>query len=88
MIGVLALLMSTFAWGIGNALGATSSPGAVYAMTNEATGNHVMVYMRASNGKLTPGKAIPTGGLGSGTFENSANGLILSEQSSNNLNGA
>ena len=88
LLSVVALLLGTCMWGTSGAQGATNTPGAVYAMTNEATGNRVMVYNRASNGKLTPGKAIATGGRGSGTFENSANGLILSEQSPNNLNGS
>jgi hypothetical protein len=88
LLSVVALLLGTCMWGTSGAQGATNTPGAVYAMTNEATGNRVMVYNRASNGKLTPGKTIATGGLGSGTFENSANGLILSEQSPNNLNGS
>ncbi|HXI15931.1 MAG TPA: beta-propeller fold lactonase family protein [Chloroflexota bacterium] len=66
---------------------ASGSPGAVYAMTNELTGNRVMVYKRAADGLLTPGGSFPTGGMGSGTFENSANGLILSGQSPDNLRG-
>jgi len=65
-----------------------SSPGAVYAMTNDATNNQVVVLNRSADGILTPGGSFPTGGRGSGTFENSANGLILGEQSPNNLNGS
>ena len=65
-----------------------SSPGAVYAMTNDAANNQVVVLNRGADGTLTPGGSFPTGGTGSGTFENSANGLILGEQSPNNLNGS
>ncbi|MBA3760468.1 MAG: beta-propeller fold lactonase family protein [Gemmatimonadales bacterium] len=65
-----------------------SSPGAVYAMTNDATNNEVVVLNRSADGILTSAGSFPTGGLGSGTFENSANGLILGEQSPNNLNGS
>ena len=65
-----------------------SSPGAVYAMTNDATNNQVVVLNRSADGILTSAGSFPTGGLGSGTFENSANGLILGEQSPNNLNGS
>jgi len=64
-----------------------SSPGAVYATTNEVTGNRVMVFDRAADGTLTPGGTFATGGTGSGNFEGSGNSLILGEQSPNNLNG-
>ena len=83
----LALLLSLSLWATPAAVEAGGTPGAVYAMTNEASGNRVMVYLRAANGKLAPGQAVATGGRGSGTFENSANGLILGEQSPNNLGG-
>jgi len=56
-------------------------------MTNDATDNQVVVLNRAADGTLTPAGSFSTGGTGSGTFENSANGLILGEQSPNNLNG-
>jgi len=59
------------------------SPGNVYAMTNDATNNQVVVLNRGADGLLTPAGSFPTGGTGSGTFENSANGLILGEQSPN-----
>lgn len=65
----------------------SNSPGAVYAMTNDAANNQVVALTRAADGTLTPAGSFSTGGLGSGTFENSANGLILGEQSPNNLSG-
>lgn len=65
----------------------TGSPGAVYAMTNDPSDNQVVAFHRAADGTLTPAGSFATGGRGSGTFENSANGLILGEQSPNNLNG-
>ena len=85
----LALLLSAFGWSGRATVSALeiASPGAVYAMTNDATGNSVVAFNRGANGTLTPAGSFPTGGRGSGTFENSANGLILSEQSPNNLNG-
>jgi len=61
------------------------TPGAVYAMTNEPNGNRVMVFNRAADGTLTPGAAFATGGMGSGGFEGSAGGLILTGQSPDNL---
>jgi len=57
-------------------------------MTNDATDNQVVVLARGADGLLTPAGSFATGGRGSGTFENSANGLILGEQSPNNLNGS
>jgi hypothetical protein len=63
------------------------TPGAVYALTNEPNGNRVIVYNRAANGILTQGRAFSTGGMGSGQFEGSAGGLILSGQSPDNLGG-
>ena len=63
------------------------SPGAVYAMTNDVTDNKINVFARGADGRLSPMGSFSTGGRGSGTFENSANGLILGEQSPNNLNG-
>ncbi len=57
-------------------------------MTNDATNNQVVVLNRGADGRLTPAGSFPTGGQGSKTFENSANGLILGEQSPNNLNGS
>lgn len=65
---------------------------ALYAATNEATGNRIQTFSRANDGKLTPGASVPTGGNGSGGFEGSANGLILAsrggESSPNNLTGS
>lgn len=80
--GVLTVVL-----GIGFAPEA-NSPGAVYGMTNDATNNTIVVLNRSADGTLAPRGSFPTGGQGSGTFENSANGLVLSEQSPNNLEGS
>ena len=40
--------------------------GAVYAMTNNAADNRVLVYRRDPNGLLTFDRAVPTYGRGSG----------------------
>ncbi len=61
--------------------------GAVYAMTNQADGNAVVVYDRSSSGVLNFSHTYPTGGLGTGgdaPFEavdalGSQNPLILSK---------
>ena len=88
----LALLMSAFTWGSGTQVQAQGGSGAVYAMTNDAISNQVIVFDRASDGTLSPGTSFPTGGMGSGGFENSANGLVLGshtrESSPINLGGS
>ena len=38
--------------------------GAVYTMTNSASGNAIEAYARASDGSLTPDGTYPTGGTG------------------------
>jgi 6-phosphogluconolactonase len=83
-LAVSALGGSVFTQGA-EASASASSPGAVYAMTNEATGNRIMVFNRASDGTLTPGESFSTGGQGSGTFENTAGGLVLTGQSPDNV---
>src|SRR5918999_1056071 len=46
--------------------GNDSRSGAVFAMTNQPTGNAIVAFSRASDGTLTPAGVFPTGGLGSG----------------------
>ncbi len=89
----LVLLLSAFAAGGGSVAeaqegGASLRPGAVFAMTNDPTNNEVVAFSRGTDGLLTPAGSFPTGGTGSNLFEQSANGLILGEQSPNNLNGS
>jgi len=52
-------------------------PGAVYAATNDPTGNEIRAFSRRSDGQLTPAGDFQTGGLGSGNFEQSANSVVL-----------
>lgn len=56
--------------------------GAVYAMTNDPVENRVAVFYRAQNGTLTAGPSFATGGIGSGQFEDSSNGLIIATRNS------
>ncbi|MEX3948463.1 lactonase family protein [Paraburkholderia sp. EG287B] len=42
-------------------------PGAVYVMSNQPSGNSVLVYARATNGTLTYAATYQTGGKGAGT---------------------
>ena len=43
--------------------------GAVYTMSNDPSGNAVLVFNRAGDGSLTPGGTVSTGGLGTGGRE-------------------
>jgi 6-phosphogluconolactonase (cycloisomerase 2 family) len=58
---------------------ASDGPGAVYAITNAAAGNSVVVYNRAGNGTLTPGGLFASGGVGSGAGLGSQGAVIVSE---------
>ncbi|MDN5869568.1 MAG: lactonase family protein [Nitrococcus sp.] len=53
--------------------------GAVFAMSNAVSNNEVVAYTRGEDGTLTQVGVFPTNGSGSGSgsFEDSANGLVL-----------
>lgn len=51
--------------------------GAVFAMSNARAGNVVVAYDRNPDGTLEEVGRYDTGGTGSGSFEDSANGLVL-----------
>ena len=51
--------------------------GAVFLQSNIREGNQVVAYARHANGTLTKVGTFPTGGGGSGSFEDSSDGLIL-----------
>jgi 6-phosphogluconolactonase len=56
------------------------SSGRVYIMTNDSTGNHVVVYDRAADGDLTWVANVATGGLGvTGLTGSNQGGLVLSQ---------
>jgi 6-phosphogluconolactonase (cycloisomerase 2 family) len=63
--------------GAAQAQGSDEGPGAVFSMTNDPTANSITVFNRASDGTLERAEDVPTGGRGTGTPEDSANGLIL-----------
>ncbi len=54
-------------------------PKAVYALTNDPTGNHLAVFARDNNGMLTPAGLVPTGGVGSGEATHSQGGLAFGD---------
>jgi 6-phosphogluconolactonase (cycloisomerase 2 family) len=68
-IAVVLLLvlagLTTFVEG-GVASAASGPAGAVYVLTNAATGNEVAIFHRAGDGTLTAAGSVPTGGLGTG----------------------
>jgi 6-phosphogluconolactonase (cycloisomerase 2 family) len=51
--------------------------GAVFVMSNNEDANEVVAFARAEDGTLTEVGRFPTGGKGSGSFEDSANALVL-----------
>jgi|AntDeeMetagen681_2_1112603.scaffolds.fasta_scaffold09206_2 hypothetical protein len=51
--------------------------GGVFAMSNAADANEVVAYARGADGTLSQVGFYPTGGSGSGSFEDSANALVL-----------
>lgn len=52
--------------------------GAVYTMTDDDTGNEVIMFHRTAHGLLVPGGAFSTGGLGSGNGLGNQGALALS----------
>ncbi len=58
---------------------AESSPGAVYVLGNQTSGNEVLVFDRAANGTLTAAGSYDAGGLGTGGGLGSQGAVILDE---------
>jgi 6-phosphogluconolactonase (cycloisomerase 2 family) len=57
---------------------AAQDGGAVYALTNEASGNQIAVYHRAADGTLTLEGMVSTDGLGTGAGLGSQGAVVLS----------
>lgn len=51
--------------------------GAVFALSNDGMANEVVAFSRAPNGRLAEVGRYDTGGTGSGSFEDAAQGLVL-----------
>lgn len=51
--------------------------GAVFLQSNDATANEVVAFSRKPDGTLNEVGRYPTGGAGSGSFEDAAQGLVL-----------
>jgi 6-phosphogluconolactonase len=64
---IMSLIAVLFGlWAGTSFAGGSGTPGAVYAMTNDADGNEIVIFDRKANGKLTEVGTIATGGDGSG----------------------
>jgi hypothetical protein len=73
-------LLSLSAGFAGSAAAASEEAfGAVYTLTNAASGNEVLVYNRSSDGLIAFQGAYATGGLGSGAGLGSQTAVILSK---------
>jgi 6-phosphogluconolactonase (cycloisomerase 2 family) len=57
-----------------------SGAGAVFSMTNESSQNAVVAYERGSDGRLRDPRRFSTGGTGTGTPEDSLDGLVLADR--------
>lgn len=85
------MLLSAIVAPAGASVGASNdlTQGAVFGMSNAREGNTVVAYYRNANGTLTEAGRFDTRGLGSGSFEDTANGLVLGtsvgEAAPNNL---
>jgi 6-phosphogluconolactonase len=61
------------------ASGGRGGDGAVYTLTNSASGNAVAVFDRANDGSLTAEGTVPTGGAGTGAGLGSQGALVLDD---------
>ncbi|HVN53220.1 MAG TPA: beta-propeller fold lactonase family protein [Anaerolineaceae bacterium] len=73
------VLLSLFVGSIGSVQASGGNSGAVYTMTNSATGNEIQVYERAEDGRLTPGGSFATGGFGTGSGLGSQGAIVLGQ---------
>lgn len=80
-VGMLAAVAATGSLAAIGAGPASAQPGAVFSMTNNAAPNSITAYDRGADGSLGNARSFPTGGQGTGTPEDSANGLILANVS-------
>ncbi len=55
------------------------APGAVYALTNQASGNAVAIFDRGADGSLSWSSNVATGGTGAGSGLGSQGALALSD---------
>ena len=73
----VALLLSIFSWA-SSAAAAENAVGAVFALTNAAGSNAVVMWQRSSDGRLNSAGSFATGGAGNGAGLGSQGAVILS----------
>lgn len=73
-------LLAITAFGGTVAAADSAHAGAVYALTNAATGNAVVVWNRAPDGTLSPAGSYATGGLGTAAGLGSQGAVVLSDK--------
>ena len=61
------------------AKGGNGLPGSIYTLSNESSGNNIIMFSRSTNGTLTWEAAIATGGVGTGTGLGSQGAITLSQ---------
>jgi 6-phosphogluconolactonase (cycloisomerase 2 family) len=78
---ILAALVVLAAFVVAAGAGAAGNdrPGAVYTLTNAASGNAVAVFARGADGTLTPAGTVATGGAGTGALLGSQGALVVSD---------
>ncbi len=76
---VAAILAASFMLSGAGVAAAADNGGAVYTLTNSATGNAVAIFNRAADGTLTAAGSVSTGGLGTGAGLGSQGALVLSQ---------
>jgi 6-phosphogluconolactonase len=76
---LLALAAIVAAVAAQSASAASDTPGAVFALTNAASGNAVAYYARSAQGALSYVDAFPTGGAGTGANLGSQGSVTLSD---------
>src|SRR5207247_11098924 len=71
VLALIAVLLTS-----GTTADATGTAGAVYTLTNAASGNAVVAFSRSASGELAPAGTFATGGLGGGSGLRSQGGVI------------
>jgi 6-phosphogluconolactonase len=72
-------VIASMTLGLSGSVRAADAPGAIFALTNAASGNAVVMFNRGGDGSLTPAGSFATGGVGSGGGISSQNAVIVSD---------
>ncbi len=77
-LAALAVVLAAFAITAGSAAAGDGRAGALYTLTNGASGNAVLAFDRGADGTISPAGSFATGGLGTGSGLGSQGALVLS----------